>query len=133
MVKTFQEKIDMGKCFGDILKELRLEKGKGIRKFAEILKMDFSKLSNIERGLVAPPQDISFLKRIVYYLDLDSFNSKRLKKVWKKPFKYKKQKKRNLLVIHATNTDGSSAGWKKLLEISYWLNKKENEQRKNTT
>lgn len=47
-----------GKCFGNKVKELRLESNMSLRSFCQTFDYDPGNLSKIERGLVSPPQSI---------------------------------------------------------------------------
>lgn len=58
--------------FGEYLKNLRLERGFGLRRFARMIQMDASNLSNIERGRINPPRNKEALERITNALGLKS-------------------------------------------------------------
>ncbi|UMX48072.1 MAG: helix-turn-helix domain-containing protein [Candidatus Nealsonbacteria bacterium DGGOD1a] len=51
------------KKFGQHLKELRTEKGLGLREFCKIVDYDPSNWSKIERGIIAPPADEEILRK----------------------------------------------------------------------
>jgi transcriptional regulator with XRE-family HTH domain len=57
--------------FGQFLRRLRLEKGHGLRVFAEKVAMQPSNLSNIELGRLKPPQDPETLAKIAEALGLE--------------------------------------------------------------
>jgi transcriptional regulator with XRE-family HTH domain len=56
------------KMFGNLIKELRLEKEISLREFCRQLSLDASNWSKIERGLLAPPQDEEKLMKIAEVL-----------------------------------------------------------------
>jgi len=106
----------MKKIFGERLKELRIQNYRRLRKFAELVGIDIIELDKIEKGLKAPPQDDKFIKKVIFWLNLDSCEAEELKKLWKKPFKPKKQKTDKINYVK----------WERLLKITKWFNKNEN-------
>jgi transcriptional regulator with XRE-family HTH domain len=51
--------------FGKYLKNARLNEAKvGLRQFAKLLKVEYSLLSNIERGFEPPPRTVEFLDKL---------------------------------------------------------------------
>ncbi len=50
--------------FGEFIKERRISKDISLRKFCQLLEMDASNWSKVERGMLSPPQDEEKLKRI---------------------------------------------------------------------
>lgn len=56
--------------FGAFIRERRLAAELGLRRFAEMIGMLPSNLSNIEHGRLNPPQDPEMLKRIANALDM---------------------------------------------------------------
>lgn len=58
-------------AFGAYLRKLRLERGFGLRRFAETINMHASNLSNVEHGRIAPPQNAETLERIARALDVE--------------------------------------------------------------
>ena len=61
--------------FGELIKNIRIEKRLGLREFCLAADFDPSNWSKIERGVLSPPQDSGVLNRIVAILGL-SENSK---------------------------------------------------------
>ena len=56
--------------FGGYLKELRLERGFGLREFARGIGMDVGNLSRIERSKTSPPRAMEILQRIAKVLGI---------------------------------------------------------------
>ncbi len=61
--------------FGKLVKKLRSEQRLGLREFCIAVDCDPSNWSKVERGILPPPQDETFLNRIAVILKL-SENSK---------------------------------------------------------
>ena len=101
----------MTQIFGERLRELRIQNYRRLRKFAELIGLDIVELDNIEKGIKSPPQDYKFIKKVIFWLNLNSCEAEELKKLWKKPFKPKKQKVDKI----------NSIKWKRLLEITKWF------------
>ncbi|MBI4668805.1 MAG: helix-turn-helix transcriptional regulator [Elusimicrobia bacterium] len=59
-----------GEYFGELLRELRVKKGCGLRDFAKKISMQPSNLSFIENGRAHPPRDPEMLLRIAGALGL---------------------------------------------------------------
>ncbi len=57
--------------FGKLVKELRAAKRLGLREFCVAVDYDPSNWSKIERGIMAPPQDASLLKRVTLALGIE--------------------------------------------------------------
>jgi len=56
--------------FGEFIKERRIDKGISLREFCKRIDIDASNWSKVERGLLAPPQDMERLKKIAQVLDI---------------------------------------------------------------
>jgi len=106
----------MNKIFGERLKELRIQNYRRLRKFAELIGMNIIELSRIENGIEAPPQDEKFIKKVIFWLNLNFDEAEELKKLWKKSFKYRKQTVDKINFIKL----------KRLLKITKWFDKNEN-------
>ena len=64
--------------FGELLKKLRLgEAGIGLRRFADLVELQASNLSNIERGKIPPPANKETLDRICDTLGLSATDPRR--------------------------------------------------------
>ncbi len=50
--------------FGEFIKERRISRDISLRKFCQLLEMDASNWSKVERGMLSPPQDEEKLRRI---------------------------------------------------------------------
>ena len=57
--------------FGAFIKSLRIEREIGLREFCRRLSIDASNWSKVERGLLAPPQDMNKLNQIAEVLNID--------------------------------------------------------------
>jgi len=57
--------------FGEFIKSLRIERDIGLREFCRCLSIDASNWSKVERGILAPPQDIDKLNQIAEVLNID--------------------------------------------------------------
>ena len=58
--------------FGEYVKALRLEKDIGLREFCRRLSVDASNWSKVERGILAPPQDVKKIDQIAAILGLNN-------------------------------------------------------------
>lgn len=56
--------------FGKFIKDERLAKGIGLREFCRKLGIDASNWSKVERGALAPPQDVKKLEKIANVLGI---------------------------------------------------------------
>jgi len=56
--------------FGQFVKKERLARGVGLREFCRRLGIDASNWSKVERGTLAPPQDVEKLKKIAKVLGI---------------------------------------------------------------
>lgn len=56
--------------FGEFIKSLRNERDMGLREFCRRLSIDASNWSKIERGVLAPPQNIDKLDQIAEVLNI---------------------------------------------------------------
>lgn len=67
-----------GLHFGQLLKKIRVEEANiGLRNFAEMVELQPSNLSNIERGKIAPPANKGTLDRICDTLGLSPADPRR--------------------------------------------------------
>lgn len=67
-----------GLRFGRLLKKIRVEEANiGLRSFAELVELQSSNLSNIERGKIPPPANKETLDRICDALGLSSADPRR--------------------------------------------------------
>lgn len=57
--------------FGEFIKSLRNERDIGLREFCRRLLIDASNWSKVERGVLAPPQDIDKLDQIAEVLNIE--------------------------------------------------------------
>ncbi|HUU41815.1 MAG TPA: helix-turn-helix transcriptional regulator [Desulfatiglandales bacterium] len=57
--------------FGTFIKSLRIERDIGLREFCRRLSKDASNWSKVERGILAPPQDIDKLNQIAEVLNIN--------------------------------------------------------------
>ena len=57
--------------FGEFIKSLRIERDIGLREFCRRLSKDASNWSKVERGVLAPPQDIEKLNQIAKVLTIE--------------------------------------------------------------
>ena len=60
----------MSQTFGEFFKEMRIKKGLSLRSFCHQFKLDPGNMSRLERGMMAPPQDMITLKKYAGYLDI---------------------------------------------------------------
>ena len=66
--------------FGQLLKKLRIEKANiGLRRFAELVELQPSNLSNIEQSKIPPPANSKMIKRICDTLGLSKSDPLRSK------------------------------------------------------
>jgi len=66
--------------FGQLLKKIRIEKANiGLRRFAELVELQASNLSNIERGKIPPPANSKTLNCICDTLGLSKSDPLRVK------------------------------------------------------
>jgi len=66
--------------FGQFLKNIRVESANiGLRRFAELVELQPSNLSNIERGRIPPPANNETLERICDALGLSTTDPRRAK------------------------------------------------------
>ncbi len=56
--------------FGEFIKERRLARDISLRKFCQLLSLDASNWSKVERGLLSPPQDEEKLRRMAKVLGI---------------------------------------------------------------
>ncbi len=64
--------------FHEFLRILRQSKEIGMREFAHKIGMDVGNYSRIERGIIAPPQKETVLKKIAKALELNNDDTKKL-------------------------------------------------------
>jgi transcriptional regulator with XRE-family HTH domain len=57
--------------FGEFVRSLRIERGIGLREFCRHLSIDASNWSKVERGILAPPQDMDKLNQIAQVLNIE--------------------------------------------------------------
>jgi transcriptional regulator with XRE-family HTH domain len=70
--------VKMGLHFGQLLKKIRVEEANlGLRNFAELVELQPSNLSNIERGKIPPPANKETLDRICDTLGLSPTDPRR--------------------------------------------------------
>jgi transcriptional regulator with XRE-family HTH domain len=55
--------------FGEILRDLRLESGKGIKTLAPALKINYTYLSKLENGSIGPSEEL--VRRVADYFGFD--------------------------------------------------------------
>ena len=109
--------------FGKYLKELRLSKGYGMSRFARLMGILPSELSNIERGRIQPPQDNNFINTIITKLSLLNNEQLPLKNFWKKNNIVKSKKREIGVPLFPITTDGRILSTKELISLKDHINK----------
>lgn len=90
--------------FGKKLKELRLKKDYGLRKFAELLEVKPIVICDLECGYAEPPQEENWISDICIRLALDGDDELALTELYHQPFFM--QKKPDFMPAFVTTVDG---------------------------
>jgi len=107
--------------FGKELKKARLGAKMGLHKFAEKSGLDIGILSSVEHGWEKPPEDKEWLETIFGALEANEDTIKRLEEFIEMPFIMQKMNE-NVMIGHATKTDGSIATSDDLINLSNYIN-----------
>ena len=107
--------------FGKELKKARLDVKIGLHKFAKKSGLDIGILSSVEHGWEKPPEDKEWLESVFKALEANEDTKKRLEEFIKMPF-IMQEMNENVMIGHATKTDGSIATSEDLVNVSNYIN-----------
>ena len=105
--------------FGQYLKELRLNKKIGLRKFADTLGVKASEYSDVERNRKPPFTCHKILGSICCNLDLTNIQYDKLLHLVSK--KFKKSERKFGIICHATRIDGTTLDANELIELNEYI------------
>jgi transcriptional regulator with XRE-family HTH domain len=107
--------------FGQELKKIRLKYGYGLRRFADLIKIKASMLSNIERGIVQPPIDEDFIYKIHFELLMQEDELLLLQKLQKQNNIFYRKREIGFPMFVQT-TDGKPMSEEKYMELYRYIN-----------
>jgi len=116
--------------FGQKLKEIRLKQGFGLRKFADLINIKATELSNIEHGYIEPPQEPQWLYDLVDTLNLESRSTEEMQLFysWTEPFVM--QEMPEFVPAFVCSKDNAPITEEKMVEFMEWMNSKIDEHNK---